>query len=124
MAELITVARPYAQAAFELAREQNALPVWSEVLRFATTIVADPRVAAALDNPRLSTQDKESLLLSIAGDRVSGDARSFLRVLIEADRIALLPQIRKMFDSLKDQAEDVRSEEHTSELQSRLDLVC
>ena len=107
MAELITVARPYAAAAFDLAREQNALPVWSEVLRFATTIVADPRVAAALDNPRLSTQDKESLLLSIAGDRVTGDARSFLRVLIEADRITLLPQIREMFDSLKDQAENV-----------------
>src|SRR5206468_7271456 len=58
MAEPTTVARPYAQAAFELAREQNALPVWSEMLRFATTIVADERVTAALENPRLSTGDK------------------------------------------------------------------
>src|SRR5207248_1483894 len=80
---------------------------WSEVLRFATTIVADERVTAALENPRLSTGDKEALLLSIAGDRVTGDGRSFLRVLIEADRIALLPQIRALFDQLKDDAEHV-----------------
>src|SRR5262245_42170127 len=107
MAELTTVARPYAEAAFELARDQNALPVWSEMLRFATTIVGDPQVTAALENPRLSAQDKEALLLSIAGERVNSDGRSFLRVLIEADRIALLPQIRALFDSLKDQAENV-----------------
>jgi len=107
MAELTTVARPYAEAAFELAREQNALPVWSEMLRFAMTIVADERVTAALENPRLSAGDKEALLLSIAGDRVTGDGRNFLRVLIEADRIALLPQIRALFDQLKDDAENV-----------------
>lgn len=107
MAELTTVARPYAEAAFEVARDQNALPVWSEMLRFATTIVSDPGVTAALANPRLSTGDKEALLLSIAGDRVTGDGRSFLRVLLEAERIALLPQIRVLFDQLKDQAENV-----------------
>jgi F-type H+-transporting ATPase subunit delta len=107
MAELTTVARPYAEAAFEIAREQNALPVWSEMLRFAATVVGDARVAAALDNPRLSAGDKESLLLSIAGDRVTGDGRSFLRVLIGSDRIRLLPEIQAMFDTLKDSAENV-----------------
>lgn len=107
MAELATIARPYAEAAFELARDANALPVWSEMLRFAALIVADPRVAAALDNPKLSTADKESLLLSIAGERVSGDGRNFLRVLIEADRIKVLREIRTMFDTLKDAAENV-----------------
>ena len=131
MAEPTTVARPYAEAAFELAREQNALPVWSEMLRFATTIVADERVTAALENPRLSTGDKEALLLSIVGDRVTGDGRSFLRVLIEADRIALLPQIRALFDQLKDDAENVAkahiesalplTPEQTSELTAALE---
>jgi len=107
MAELATIARPYAEAAFELARDQDALPVWSQMLRFASTVVADPRVSAALDNPKLSAGDKESLLLSIAGDRVSGDGRNFLRVLIEADRIKLLPEIQARFDTLKDEAERV-----------------
>ena len=131
MAELTTVARPYAEAAFELAREQNALPVWSEMLRFATTIVADERVTAALENPRLTTSDKEALLLSIAGDRISGDGRSFLRVLVEADRIELLPRIRVLFDELKDDAENIAkatiesalplSPEQTAELTAALE---
>lgn len=107
MAELTTIARPYAEAAFEIARDQNALPVWSEMLRFASAIVTDPRMAAALDNPQLSSADKESLVLSIVGDKLNHDSRSFLRVLIEADRVSLLPQIHRLFGTLKDEAENV-----------------
>ena len=52
-------------------------------------------MATALDNPEARrAADKESLLLSIAGDRLDADGRNFVRVLVEADRIALLPQIR------------------------------
>ena len=43
MAELATIARPYAEAAFELARDEQSLPAWSEMLRFAATVIADPR---------------------------------------------------------------------------------
>ena len=105
MAELATIARPYAEAAFEVARDAQALPAWSEMLRLAATIVADPRVATALDNPRLDAGAKESLLLSIGGERFTGEARNFLRVLVEAERVALLPQIAAMFEKLKDDAE-------------------
>ena len=105
MAELATIARPYAEAAFEIARDAQALPAWSDMLRFAATIVADPRVAEALDNPRLDAAAKESLLLSIGGDRFAGDARKFIKVLVEAERVALLPQISLMFDTLKNEAE-------------------
>ena len=105
MAELATVARPYAEAAFELARDEQALPAWSEMLRLAATIVADARIAAALDNPRLDTGAKDSLLLSIGGDRFNGEARNFIRVLVEAERVMLLPQIAAMFETLKNEAE-------------------
>ena len=105
MAELATIARPYAEAAFGIARDEQALPAWSDTLRLAATIVSDPRVAEALDNPRLDAGAKESLLLSIGGDRFSGEARNFIRVLVEAERIALLPQIVAMFEALKNQAE-------------------
>jgi F-type H+-transporting ATPase subunit delta len=107
MAELITIARPYAQAAFALAQDGNALPVWSEALRLAAAVVADAKVATALDSPKLTAGDKESLLLSICGDRISTEQRNFLRVLIEADRITLLPQIRAEFLQLKDEADGV-----------------
>jgi F-type H+-transporting ATPase subunit delta len=105
MAELATIARPYAEAAFEIARDAQALPAWSGMLRFAATVVRDPRVAEALDNPRLDAAAKESLLLSIGGDRFTGEARNFIRVLVGAERVALLPQISAMFDTLKNDAE-------------------
>jgi F-type H+-transporting ATPase subunit delta len=69
--------------------------------------VSDPRVGEALDNPRLDAGARESLLLSIAGDRLNGEVRNFIRVLVEAERVALLPQIAAMFDTLKNEAESV-----------------
>ena len=107
MAELHTIARPYAQAAFSLAREHDALPSWSAALDLAAAVVADAKVAAALDSPRLTADDKAALVLSICGDRLGTEQRNFLRVLIDADRVALLPQIRTQFLDLKDGAEGV-----------------
>jgi F-type H+-transporting ATPase subunit delta len=107
MAEITTIARPYAEAAFSLAREGNALPVWSEMLRFASAVVADPQMARALDNPLLDGAAKESLLLSIAGDRINAQGRSFLHVLVEGDRLGVLPAIAMQFDALKDAADGV-----------------
>jgi len=107
MAELTTIARPYAEAAFRLARDENALPVWSEMLRFVGVVVAEPKVAAALDNPNLSAGDKEALLLSLCGEHLNGEGRNFVRILVDADRVALLPQIRELFGMLKDEAEGV-----------------
>ncbi|MFO1414753.1 MAG: F0F1 ATP synthase subunit delta [Burkholderiales bacterium] len=107
MAELTTIARPYAEAAFSLAREQNALPVWSEMLKLASTVVTDARVAEALDNPRLDTGAKESLILSICGDRLNAEARNFVKLLVEGDRITVLPFIQAQFETLKDEADGV-----------------
>ena len=107
MAELTTIARPYAEAAFRIARDANALPVWSQMLRFVSDVVADPRVAAALDNPKLTAPDKAALLLSIGGERLDATGRSFVRVLVEADRVAVLPQIRELFEALKNDADGV-----------------
>jgi F-type H+-transporting ATPase subunit delta len=105
MAEATTVARPYAEAAFSLAQEQGALDAWGRMLNLAATIVRDPRVADALDNPRLGAPEKQSLLLSVAGDELNQDGRSFVRVLVDADRVALLPEIAALFETLKDRAQ-------------------
>ncbi len=107
MAELTTIARPYAEAAFALAREQNALPVWSEMLKLASAVVADARVAEALDNPRLDAGAKESLILSICGDRLNAEGRNFVKLLVEGDRIGVLPFIQAQFETLKDEADGV-----------------
>ena len=77
------------------------------MLRLASAVVADPKVAQALDNPLLDLDAKASLLLSICGDKLDVEGRSFLRVLIEADRVFALPQIQALFEGLKDEAEGV-----------------
>jgi F-type H+-transporting ATPase subunit delta len=107
MAELTTIARPYAEAAFRIARDANALPVWSEMLRFLGDVATDPQAAAALDNPKLTAGDKTALLLSIAGERLDATGRNFVRVLVDADRVAVLPQIRALFEELKNDADGV-----------------
>lgn len=114
MAEQITVARPYAEAVFALAREQNALPVWAEMLRLASDVASYARVRAALDNPRLSAAAKASLFLSICGTDLNADGRRFVRVLIESDRLRLLPEIRQLFNALRDGAEGISRAQITS----------
>ena len=131
MAEQITVARPYAEAAFGFARERNALPVWSEMLRATAAVAADPQMRAALDNPRLSAGDKEALFLSICGEQLDAEGRNFVRVLIGAERIELLPEIRSLFEALKDADEGLArasiasafplSEEELAQLKSALE---
>ena len=107
MAEPTTIARPYSEAAFELAQASNALPVWSSMLRYASAIVADPAMRQALDNPKLTAADKESLVLSVCGDKLNAEGRRFVRVLVEAERVALLPHIAELFDARKNDAEGV-----------------
>lgn len=107
MAELTTIARPYAEAAFRIARDANTLPAWSQMLGFLAEVAAEPHAARALDNPKLTAADKSALLLSIGGDRLDAMGRNFVRVLVDADRIAVLPQIRAHFEALKNDADGV-----------------
>ncbi len=105
MAELTTIARPYAEAAFRIAEESRSFAGWSDMLSLAGAVVADPRVAGALDNPKLTTADKEALLLSVCGERIDPMGRNFIRVLVEAKRVSLLPQIAALFEGLRNDAE-------------------
>jgi F-type H+-transporting ATPase subunit delta len=73
----------------------------------ATAVGSDARVRAALDNPKLAAAEKEALFLSVCGDKLDPNGRNFIRVLIEADRIGLLPEIRTLFEALKDEADGV-----------------
>ena len=107
MAERTTIARPYADAAFEAARDKNDLAGFGRELAFAQTIAADPKMAEALASPKLDAAAKASLFLSIAGERFGSEMRNFVRILVEADRVSLLPEIRALFDARKDEAEGV-----------------
>jgi F-type H+-transporting ATPase subunit delta len=107
MAELATIARPYAEAAFALARENKALPTWSDALSMLASVVSDSKVAAAVDNPKLSNAQKHSLFTGVLGDKLPAPAAKFVDVLLDADRVKLLPHISEQFQTLKRNAENV-----------------
>jgi len=107
MADKTTIARPYARAAFEEARGANRLGPWSESLRTAATVVEDPRVAALLGNPRVTSSELSQLLIDIAGPQLGDHGTNFVRTLAENHRLAYLPEISTLFDELKDEAEKI-----------------
>jgi F-type H+-transporting ATPase subunit delta len=79
MAELTTIARPYAEAAFSIARDQNALPVWSQMLKLASSVVGDARIAEALDNPKLDAPRRSRCFCRSAAT-ASTRGRNFVRL--------------------------------------------
>jgi F-type H+-transporting ATPase subunit delta len=107
MADKSTIARPYAKAAFEEARDRGRLGPWSEALRTAAAVVRDPRVEALLGNPRVTPGELAALVIEIAGTGLDEEGRNFVRTLADNRRLALLPEISALFDELKGEAEGV-----------------
>ena len=110
MAEPVTIARPYAEAVFKLACEGNApgmLSAWSDALANIDGVVADVRVQACISDPKVSAQQLEALVLGVVGDKLSGDARNFVQVLVQNNRLDLMPLIRSHFEALKREKEGV-----------------
>jgi F-type H+-transporting ATPase subunit delta len=123
MAELVTVARPYAEATFKLALENRNLTGWSDMLSLLDGVLSDPSVAAHVSDPNLDAAALENLLLGVLGDKLDGQGRNFLQVLIHNGRLTLLPQIRAMYEELKREHEGVVEAEIVSALPMSDDQV-
>lgn len=118
MAELSTLARPYARAAFEYALQTEQLQQWSENLMTAAAITRQSAVSAMLTNPGLTATQKAQALIDLVGDSLPEAMGNFLRILAENRRLQLMPQISQLFEIFKanrEKAIDV-SVESASEL--------
>ena len=104
MSQALTLARPYARAAFAIARDAGALPAWSDALAFAARVAADPQVAGLLGNPKLTQADAATLLAPEGANALFGN---FLGLLFDNRRLALLPEIAGLYDELRFEAERV-----------------
>ena len=100
MAELATVARPYAEALFRVAKSGD-LTTWSTLVSELTQIGAHPDVQAFAANPNVKPADVLAVLTSAVNMPVSPEANNFLTMLIENDRVSLLPEIGVQFQVLK-----------------------
>ncbi len=97
MAELRTLARPYARAAFEVAQSQDSLAEWSEVLTLAGQVAANSDVKQLLAHPGVDRPVKAEIILEFAGTEVSEPVRNFFAILAEKGRLTLLPEIAELF---------------------------
>jgi len=105
MSSLTTLARPYAKAAFGLARDAGALAQWQSMLVLASQIAANEKVAEVLDSPLVSAAQAVDLISSAGGGQFSDSFKAYLGVLGANRRLALLPEIASLFVRLKQQAE-------------------
>ena len=100
MAELTTIARPYAKAAFLFAKEQGALDKWEKMLDLAAAVAGDATMRAYLDQPELDDSAKVSAFAEVCGDELDESGRNFVAQLASNKRLSLLPVILELFHEL------------------------
>lgn len=106
MAEIQTLARPYAEAVFEIAQAGGTLDAWSDALAALSAVVRNPDVAAVLDNPEIGDRVVADAIIGIADDDLNDGARNLVRLLVENSRLRLVPDIADQFEALKAEAEN------------------
>ena len=107
MAEKSTIARPYAQAVFDLAAAQRQLGPWSERLQLLAAVAADARVQRLIGNPRVTREQLAALLIDICGSGLDEQGKSLVRLLVENRRLDLLAEIAALFAQYRAEAERV-----------------
>lgn len=107
MAELATLARPYAKAAFDLARSADRLDRWSRMLGLLSAAAQTPEAKALIGTPALPSEAKAHRLIDIVRDDLDDSGRRFVLVLADNKRLELLPEIAEQFEARKAEAEQI-----------------
>lgn len=105
MADVRTMARPYARAVFEIARQASALQAWSDGLAAVAAIVADADVSQLIGNPIISDAQLADSVIGLAQADLPEHGADYVRLLIENDRLTLAPVIAEQFEALRAAAE-------------------
>lgn len=101
MAELSTLARPYAKAVFEMAREGNSFAGWSKQLAALAEVVAQPQIAAVLGHPALTRAALADLIASAAGAELDAQGKALVQLLAENGKLSALPELAAQFEQLR-----------------------
>lgn len=107
MAELTTLARPYAKAAFGFALAKQDLEAWSKMLGSLSAICADEKVQQVLNSPALTSEQQVATIIEICGDELNEGVKNFVSLLAENKRLLLLPVIAEQFEVLKAQQDKI-----------------
>lgn len=104
MSEVITVARPYAKAAFDVAVEHKALDKWLEMLTFAAEVARNDTVQGLLHGS-VGTEKLGDLFVQICGDQLNEQGQNLIKVMAENGRLSVLPAVLTEFVALKSELE-------------------
>lgn len=107
MAEIATLARPYANAVFELAKSEQALDRWSRMLAILTAAAEQEKVRQLLESPDLSAEQKAQRLIDLCGEELSDRAKNLVRLLARNKRLNVMGELREQFEARKAEAERV-----------------
>lgn len=105
MAEKVTIARPYAQAIFELARETGELAQWSDMLALAAAVASNEEMVAVIASPNLTRAQVTELFIGVCGEGLNEAGRNAIRILAENDRLAFLREVAELFEVARAEAE-------------------
>jgi len=113
MAESLTIARPYAEAAFRHAREAAQLAEWSSALARVAEVVAQDSARELLDQPALSAAQRAELIAEVAG-ALDAPQRNFLTLLAQNERLSLMADIARLFEGLRNEHDGLIEAQVTS----------
>ncbi len=114
MQENLTIARPYAQAAYEQAISEGAVSQWSDALAFLRQLTIDADMRRLIHDPRVARSRVVELLLELGGDRFGKTLRNFVKVLAAAQRLDIVSEIAEMFERHQAEAGNVAHAEIVS----------
>ncbi|MDB5804055.1 MAG: atpH [Betaproteobacteria bacterium] len=114
MAELSTIARPYAEAAFRTAREAKALPAWNDLLAEMGAVADRPEMRALMNDPKITSDQLYGVMAGVLKTHIDQKGQNFLRLLIENSRLDALPEIAAQFAMLKNAEEGTADAEIVS----------
>jgi len=107
MSELSGLARPYAKAIFELARDSKAYAKWSDQLVLLDAIAADPDMQNIIQDPSVSDGKLTELILDVAAEAFDEQMRNLVKLLVRNDRLSVVGYINQQYVVLRDEAEQI-----------------
>jgi F-type H+-transporting ATPase subunit delta len=113
MAELATIARPYAEALFRVAKAAD-LTAWSGLVSEMAQVAANPDVQALAHNPKVSDDQISAAFIAALKSPVGAEAKNFISMLVQNNRLASLPEIAAQFQALKNAQEGAADADITS----------
>lgn len=102
-----TIARPYAQAIFEVACADGKVTEWLEMLRLLETILTDKNMQRVIVDPKFSATILADVVLDICGKKISKKMQNLVKILANAKRFSFISEICTLYDQLRTTSEGI-----------------